>query len=192
MREKPKGKNRISALARRVALAILGLLLGLSAYLANANLVLGNKLPMPFGYGAAVVMSGSMEPTLSKGDLIFVKQTDAIALGDIVVFQSDGMLVVHRVIGIDADTVRTQGDANNTADPMIEKTAIMGTVIGWIPGVGVVVNALKTPAGIIGVLVCAFLMIELSFRKQKEKDEKELEAIKEEIRRLKREIESED
>ena len=60
-------------------------------------------------------------------------------------------------------------------------------MIGWVPRVGILVNALKTPVGMILVLVCALLMIELSFRKQKEKDEKELEAIKEEILRLRSE-----
>lgn len=183
-------KKKVSALARRLGLAVLGLFLGLNMYLLNAERVLGNNLPMPFGYGAAVVLSGSMEPTFSKDDLILVKQTDAIAVGDIVVFQSDGMLVVHRVIAVDGDMVTTQGDANNIADPAFEKSAVMGIVIGWIPRVGVVVNALKTPAGTIGVLVCAFLLIELSFRKQKEKDDKELEAIKEEIRRLRSEGEN--
>lgn len=183
-------KKKASALARRLGLAVLGLFLGLNMYLLNAERVLGNTLPMPFGYGAAVVLSGSMEPTFSKDDLILVKQTDAIAVGDIVVFQSDGMLVVHRVIAVDGDMVTTQGDANNSADPAFEKSAVMGIVIGWIPRVGVVVNALKTPAGTIGVLVCAFLLIELSFRKQKEKDDKELEAIKEEIRRLRSEGEN--
>ena len=183
-------KKKVSALARRLGLAVLGLFLGLNMYLLNAERVLGNNLPMPFGYGAAVVLSGSMEPTFSKDDLILVKQTDAIAVGDIVVFQSDGMLVVHRVIAVDGDMVTTQGDANNIADPAFEKSAVMGIVIGWIPRVGVVVNALKTPAGTIGALVCAFLLIELSFRKQKEKDDKELEAIKEEIRRLRSEGEN--
>ena len=188
--ERSKRKKH-SALWRRLLLALLGVILGINIYLANASGLLGNKLPMPFGYGAAVVLSGSMEPTFSKDDLILVKQTDSIDVGDIVVYQSGGMLVVHRVIALDGDLVTTQGDANNTADPALEKSAVMGTVIGWIPGVGVVVNALKTPAGTIGVLVCAFLMTELSFRKQKEKDEKELEAIKEEIRRLRSEGENE-
>ena len=188
--ERSKRKKH-SALWRRLLLALLGVILGINIYLANASGLLGNTLPMPFGYGAAVVLSGSMEPTFSKDDLIFVKETDEIAVGDIVVYQSGGELIVHRVIALDGDLVTTQGDANNTADPALEKSAIMGTVIGWIPGVGVVVNALKTPAGTIGVLVCAFLMTELSFRKQKEKDEKELEAIKEEIRRLRSEGENE-
>lgn len=188
--ERSKRKKH-SALWRRLLLALLGVILGINLYLANASGLLGNTLPMPFGYGAAVVLSGSMEPTFSKDDLIFVKETDEIAVGDIVVYQSSGMLVVHRVIALEGDMVITQGDANNVPDSAFEKSAIMGTVIGWIPGIGAVVNALKTPVGMILVLVSAFLLIELSFRKQKDQDEKELEAIKEEIRRLRSEGENE-
>lgn len=187
MGNKPKEKNRISALLRRVLLAILGLIIGLNVYLANANNVLGNKLPMPLGYGAAVVMSGSMEPTFSTGDLLLVRQSDQLQVGDIVVYQSGRSLVVHRVIGLDGDMVITQGDANNTADPPFEKGAILGTVAGRVPGAGVLVNALKSPLGMILLLVCAYLMTELPFRKQKQMDQKELDAIKDEIRRLKEE-----
>lgn len=186
---KRKTKNKYSALWRRLILAFFGVVLGLNTYFANANTLLGNKLPMPFGYGAAVVLSGSMEPTFSKDDLIFVKQTDALAVGDIVVYQSEGLLVVHRVIALEGDMVLTQGDANNTADPAFEQSAVMGVVIGRIPRLGVLVNILKTPTGMIMVLLCAFLLVELSFVKQKEEDGKELDAIKEEIRKLKSEME---
>lgn len=184
--ERSKWKKH-PALWRRLLLGLLGVILGINIYLANAGRLLGNTLPMPFGYGAAVVLSGSMEPTFSRGDLILVKQTDSFSVGDIVVYQTEGILVVHRVIELDGDTVITQGDANSTSDPVFEKSAVKGTVIGWVPRVGILVNALKTPVGMILVLVCALLMIELSFQKQKEKDEKELEAIKEEIRRLRSE-----
>ena len=65
-------------------LVVLGAIIGINAYLANANNLVGNKLPLPFGYGAAVVLSGSMEPAFSKGDLIIVKETDEFDLNDIV------------------------------------------------------------------------------------------------------------
>lgn len=183
--DKIKHRKKNHGIWRHLILAVLGVILGVNIYMSNANHLLGNKLPMPFGYGVAVVLSGSMEPTLSKDDLIFVKKSDTIDIGDIVVYQTDGVLVVHRAIAIDGEMVTTWGDANNIADPTFEKSAVMGVVIGWIPRVGVVVNAIKTPEGTIMVLVCAFLMIELSFRKQKEKDEEEREAIKDEIRKLK-------
>ena len=187
-----KRKIKQNAIWRHILLVICGLLLGINIYLVNANNLLGNKMPMPFGYGAAVVLSGSMEPTFSKDDLILVKKTDNIAIGDIVVYQSNNSLVVHRVVSIDDDVVITKGDANNIEDSSFDKSAIKGVVIGCIPGLGIIVNAIKTPAGTVVVLLCAFLLIELSFRKQKESDDKRIEEIKAEIRRLKEEKEGKD
>lgn len=187
-----KRKVKQNAIWRHILLVICGLLLGINIYLVNANNLLGNKMPMPFGYGAAVVLSGSMEPTFSKDDLIFVKKTDSIDTGDIVVYQSNNSLVVHRVVSMDGDMVVTKGDANNIEDSSFDKSAIKGVVVGSIPGLGIIVNAIKTPTGTVVVLLCAFLLIELSFRKQKESDDKRIEDIKAEIRMLKEEKEDND
>lgn len=182
-----KQKKKNSALWRRLALAVLGIVLGLNAYLANARGLAGNQMPMPFGYGAAVVLSGSMEPTLSVHDLIFVRQAESYEVGDIVVYQSGGTLIVHQVIAKDGQTLTTKGTANNIADDPIEMRHVKGKVVGHIPAVGRVVNALKSPVSVCILLIAAFALTELSFRREKDKDERELEAIKEEIRRLKEE-----
>lgn len=187
-----KKKIKQNAIWRHILLVICGLLLGINIYLTNAYNLLGNKLPMPFGYGTAVVFSGSMEPTFSKDDLIIVKKKDSFDIGDIVVYQSNDSLVVHRVVSMDGDMVVTKGDANNIEDASFDKIAIKGVVIGCIPSLGVFVNAIKTPTGTIVVLLCAFLLIELSFRKQKASDDKRIEDIKAEIRRLREEKEDDD
>lgn len=184
-----KTKKRSAALWRRLALGALGLILGVNAYLANARGLAGNQMPMPFGTGVAVVLTGSMEPTLMVNDVIIVREADSYEVGDIVVYQSGKALIVHRVVAKDGETVITQGDANNIADDPIETRAIKGKVVAHVPAVGLAVNALKTPAGILILLVAAFALTELSFRKEKDQNEKELEAIKEEIRRLRKEQE---
>lgn len=182
-----KQNKKQRPLVRRVLLILIGLILGLNVYFANAKGIVGNQLPMPFGYGMANVLSGSMEPTFSKGSLLIVKETKDVKQGDIIVYQSGSELIVHRVIKVDQNQITTQGDANNIADPTFDKTQIKGVVILWIPVLGSIANTLKTPVGIILVLLCAFLLVEGSFRKQKEADVEEIEAIKEEIRRLKEE-----
>ena len=63
-----KKKKIFKNIIRIGLLALCGAVLGVNLYFANAGSLLGDKLPMPFGYGAAVVLSGSMEPALSKGD----------------------------------------------------------------------------------------------------------------------------
>lgn len=174
---------------RRLLLVLLGLALGVILYFANAQNILGNQLPMPFGIGIANVLSGSMEPAFSKGTLLIIKETDQVKIGDVVVYQQENSLIVHRVVDIQENQITTKGDANNTPDPMFDRSQIKGVVIGKIPYLGAVLNQLKTPAGMIVLLLLAFLLIEGSFHRQKEEDEKQLDAIKEEIRRLKQEKE---
>ena len=176
--------NKKRTILRRMMLILGGLLLGLNLYFANAKTLLGNQLPMPFGYGLANVLSGSMEPTFSRGTLLLVKDASKVQVGDIVVYQSGKELIVHRIIELDDQHVITQGDANTAADPPFEKTQIKGKVIGWIPMLGSVAAVLKTPMAMVLILLCAFLLIEGSFRAQKNADEQEIEAIKAEIRRL--------
>lgn len=185
-REHTGHPNR-TAFARRAVLVLLGLLLGVCAYAANARAVAGNQLPMPFGYGLADVLSGSMEPTFSKGTLLVVRQADDVAPGDVVVYQDGRELVVHRVVSVEGSVVVTQGDANNVADAPFDKSQVKGVVVGWVPWLGYVVDALRTPAGIVVVIACALALVELSFRRQQAADSDELERIKQEIRALKEE-----
>lgn len=188
MKKQGKQKKNWKNSIRLVFLILCGAVLGVNVYLANANRLVGNQLPMPFGYGAAVVLSGSMEPELSKSDLIIVKRTEAYELNDVVVFQDKDTLVVHRIIFIDGKTVITQGDANNVEDEPMEISVIKGEVVGVVPGAGAVVDFFKSPVGILLTIAVAILLVELSHTKQKQKDMDELDKIKEEIRKLKEDI----
>ena len=188
MKNPTNNKKRIrKTLIRQGLLIVLAVVLGVNFYMLNASKLLGNQLPMPFGYGAAVVLSGSMEPNLSVDDLIFVHEEEQYGVGDVVVYQSGNSLIVHRIVVVEGDILITQGDANNVADPPIEKSAIKGKVTGAIPGIGVLVNALKTPLGIVVTIAAAVLLVEGSYKKEQKQHNDELESIREEIRRLKEE-----
>ena len=163
--------------------------LGVNLYLWNARSLMGNSLPMPFGFGTAVVLTGSMEPTIMVDDLILVREQEEYHEDDIVVYQSGSMLVVHRIIELQPDTVITQGDANNAPDAPIRKEMIKGTVVGCIPGAGGIARLLKSPAATITMIGGALLLSELTYRREKQKDSDELDKIKEEIRKLKAEQE---
>lgn len=180
-------KFKLKSASRLLLLILCGLLIGVNVYLANANSLIGNQLPMPFGYGAAVVLSGSMEPEFSEGDLIVVKETEQYKQNDIVVFQDGNMLVVHRIINIDGETITTKGDANKSADKPIDVSAIKGKVLFWIPFAGNVAGFMKTPLGIICIIAAAIALIEIPHRNENKKDDEERERILEEIERLKQE-----
>lgn len=175
---------------RILLLMVISLVVGINIYSWNARSLTGNAMPMPFGYGAAVVLSGSMEPTIMVDELIIVKTAETYEVDDIVVYQTGRMPVVHRIVAMDGETVTTRGDANNTDDSPVELSQVKGKVISHIPHVGKVVRLLKTPPATILLIVAAVLMVELPYMKEKEEKEEELARIKEEIRRLKEEQES--
>lgn len=177
-------KQKITGILRILFLIICGTVLGLNVYSANAKGLVGNKLPMPFGYGVAVVLSGSMEPEFSKGDLIIVKECDDYALRDIVVFDSGRSLTVHRIIDIDGTTVTTQGDANDVADEPIDASLIKGKVLFWLGGVGSIVEFIKTPIGTLLIIAAAILLVELPRLKKKKSDDEQKQKIIDEINKL--------
>ncbi|MBR6806883.1 MAG: signal peptidase I [Clostridia bacterium] len=185
MKQSPKRKFSLKSALRFLLIILCGIILGVNVYLANANSLVGNKLPTPFGYGAAVVLSGSMEPELSKGDLIIVRETEDYSLRDVVVFQDADSLVVHRIVDMDEDTVTTKGDANGAADEPVKTSSLKGKVVFSLPAVGSAVSFLKTPIGIILVLAAAIALLEIPRRREKQKDDEEKQKIIEEIERLK-------
>lgn len=178
-------KATLRVVIQIISLILVGLFLGYNLYLWNRQSLKGDALPMPLGVGAAVVLSGSMEPELSVDDLIIVARWDEYSVDDVVVYQSGNMLVVHKIIRMEDGMVVTQGTANNTEDAPIAMSDIKGLVIGHIDGLGRVIRLLKTPTVYIALLGVVFYLIERSFRKDKQQETDELEKLEEEIRRLK-------
>lgn len=172
---------------RRIILVVVGLILGLNVYMLNASRLIGNKMPMPFGYGMAVILSGSMEPEMSVDDLIIVHESNDYVVGDVVVFQGSGMLITHRIIDIQGNEYITKGDANNVEDQPILDSNIVGEVIFCIPGLGNLVNIIKSPIVSLVIIIIAVILIEMSNDKDRKDEDLELEKIREEIRKLKEE-----
>ena len=176
-------------IVRYLILGLLALVIGINIFSLNASRLAGNQVPMPFGYGASVVLSGSMEPALSVGDLLLLKAEDSYVEGDMVVYQSGTMAVVHRIVSVNSETAVTRGDANNANDDPIPVTAIKGKVIRSVPKIGSLVWAIKSPLGLILTIALAVLLVELSYRNEKKAKNDEQELLKAEIRKLMEELE---
>lgn len=162
-------------------------LAGTNLYLWNAQTMAGEVMPMPFGVGISVVLSGSMEPTLSVDDLVIVKAEEDVEVGDVVVYQDRTSLVIHRVVAMDGDTVIAQGDANNTPDAPLDRAQIKGTLVAAIPRVGGLVRILKQPVVAVALLVLACYWLTVSRRKDERTSREELMELKREIEKLKEE-----
>ena len=172
---------------RAVLILVISLTLGLTVYTWNAKRMMHNELPMPFGVGASVVLTGSMEPTLRVNDLVVVKRADEYNVGDIVVFQQGNQLIIHRIIDKNDEEAKitTKGDANNIDDGQIPVSAVKGKYSFRVPFVGLIVKGLKTVPGIIIVLgLSAFLMIR-SWRNERMESDKDLDDLRKQIAELK-------
>lgn len=120
-----------------------------------------------------VVLSGSMEPTISPGDAVVVRDVDPATLesGDVITFvrSDESTPVTHRVVevveGEDGLAFRTKGDANSDPDPApVPASNVTGEVWFAIPLVGHVVMFANTPTGLavlVGLPIAAFVVSEL-------------------------------
>ena len=67
------------------------------------------------------VLSGSMRPTVSPGDLAITRGVpmSSLQVGDVIVFTppTQTQQVIHRIASREGDVITTKGDANSVADP---------------------------------------------------------------------------
>jgi signal peptidase I len=145
---------------------VLGLLLLLTMYCAvSSKLSHGN--PKVFGLQWYEVLSGSMEPSIHTGSVIFDKHvsTDKLKVGDVITFKAPNqeyganeMIITHRIHQVvDENGVvkfQTKGDANGSVDPqLVPATNVIAQYDNLtIPYLGYYLNFAKTKLGL-GLLV---------------------------------------
>ncbi len=190
--EKSKGPAKQGAriAVRIIVLVLVALILGTTVYNLNAKNLVGEQMPMPFGFGVSVVVSGSMEPELSVNDLIVVTEADELYVGQVIVYQVGSTLVVHRIKSINDDEIITRGDANNTDDAPISADMIKGEVAFAIPFVGMIIRLLQNPIVAVALIALALYLLERSYRAEKSTKNDELAKIKEEIKKEIEELKS--
>lgn len=112
-----------------------------------------------FGYRAVCVMSGSMEDTLSVGDIVLISEERNYERDDIISFKEGNTIITHRIIEMTDEGFITKGDANNAADSeTVKEEDIIGKEILIIPWIGYIRIALMSPAGLLMVLsICVVL-----------------------------------
>lgn len=160
--------KRIGMILRWGACFLLAAVIAMNAVLLVKRLVYKEELPSVFGCSVVTVLSGSMEPEFSPGDMLVIKKDDAYQIGDVVTYEQQGSFITHRIIEQDGTSFLTKGDANNAPDgARIRYADIYGTVLFVLPGIGNVALFLKSPLGALVLIVAFLLLIELSFRNDK-------------------------
>ena len=137
--------NKIKKLWDTVTTVLVGIVVLFAIFLMGSRLV---------GLQVFNVISGSMEPTYSVGDLLYVKTVDpdSVKIGDPITFVLNEDLVVatHRVVAIDSETrhFTTKGDANETEDAApVHFNNLIGVPVFAVPLLGYVSAFIQNPPG---------------------------------------------
>ena len=130
-----------------------------------AVFLMGSRI---MGYRVFTVISGSMEPAYSVGDLIYVKNTEPkeIKVGDAITYVMNENLVVstHRVVKIEQKNGEfmfyTKGDANKDADKSpVHNKNVVGVVKFSIPYLGYVSDWVQNPPGMYIAIALGVILI---------------------------------
>lgn len=131
----------------------------INAYVLIMRIVFNNEHPKVFGYCHAMVLTGSMEPAVSVGDFVIYKEQDSYQIGDIIMFNTYKSYVTHRIVDVTEEGFITKGDANNTKDiSPVGKQQIEGKAVLVIPKFGSFIMFLRTPLGILCMIISVFLL----------------------------------
>ena len=97
------------------------------------------------GISVDSIMSGSMEPVLRTGGIVFTDTKERRPeIGDIVTYQVGETRVTHRVIRKEKEKYITKGDANDREDALpVSESQIRGTVVFALPWLGYLAALLK-------------------------------------------------
>lgn len=134
-----------------------------------------------FNVRSYIVATGSMEPTISVGSIVYMKKTGDYIPQDIIAFKNAaGQTVTHRVVEkVQKDGVfyKTKGDANNVTDTeLVPYTSVVGKYVFGVPFVGKFIEFLKTPLGFGAyILFPSFLFIGFELWNIKKEIERETE-----------------
>lgn len=151
-------ENKIIKILKVVAVIIMVVL---------AGLMLLTLAPESGGYKALVVTSGSMEPAVPAGSMIFIKKAESIQKNDIVTFRmglDPKSLTTHRVIDVKEvkgkTMYQTKGDAVKELDiELVSAERVAGKMIFFIPLVGYPVAFVKTQMGVVMLVLMPAVII---------------------------------
>lgn len=139
------------------------------AFLAVAGILLLSRFSVPgFDFKLLVVQSGSMEPAIKQGSLIFVSPSSLYREGDIITFRRTGSTfdipVTHRITAVEVISGEyayvVKGDANKYEDSeKVLITEVIGKVAFSVPYLGILVDKAKTPLGFAFLVVFPALLI---------------------------------
>lgn len=164
---KEKKGNKIFKVFKYIIYSILIIVLLINFTIIIKSKTSKDKVPSVFGYKPFIVLSGSMQPNIKIGDLVFVKSSkvENLNVNDIIAFKTnDNTVTTHRIIDIDTTTKGercfiTKGDSNNVKDEeLVCKNNLEGKMVKRIPKLGKFINFIQQPLGFLIMMMTIFII----------------------------------
>lgn len=125
-----------------------------------------------FGFEIYGVLTGSMNPAIPSGSMIYIRdaEPERLRIGDVITYSvSPGMMATHRIVDIVEDETnptlfrfQTKGDANPAVDAvLVEPKKIVGKVAFSIPFLGSVAHYIQKPPGIFVAIGISLVLVAL-------------------------------
>lgn len=168
------------------AVLLLAVLLGVAMFLLPGSGLIG-------GSQIKIVQSGSMEPAIHTGSIVFLAPKSSYGVGDVITFESSGNDVptTHRIMEVKVDDngatwFLTKGDANENLDVApVAVEDVLGVVRFTVPYLGFLFDFARTKLGfalLIGVPALLIVIDEIdkiyrelrSYRRRKSIEEEPL------------------
>ena len=124
--------------------------------------------PAQFGGQSAYVMvaGASMEPTLHRGDLVVVRETQTYEVGDVVTYRHPTIgPIIHRIIDRSGERFVFKGDNNewiNSYEPVGDE--LIGKEWLHIPGAASLLLKLRMPAGLALLSLATAFIVMITLR----------------------------
>ena len=168
IQSRPKWATALKIILRILTALILVIVMPLIIINVSFMFQADKAIPSFMGYSMLNVVSGSMSGTIEVGDMVVIKETQDIQVGDIVTYiTKDNSVITHRVINIEQKEGQTlyttKGDANNVADPNKETIdQIQGKEIFNLGGFGNISAFLQKPQGLIILVGVPIILISIT------------------------------
>lgn len=195
-KQEEQEKKSIGNILSTIAFIILVPVLLVNLWIIFQSKTNEDKVPSVFGIKPFIVLSGSMESEIHKGDLIFTKEVDPSKLGidDVIAFRdAEGTVTTHRVIDMVEEDGKTffitKGDNNNTQDlNLVAFEDVEGEYLGRLPGLGSIMDSLSNPTTLVIVIlgITVIFVIGFSISNKKDRELERLEYL--EFKRMKEEM----
>ena len=129
-------------------------------------------IPSIWGEKPLVILSGSMEPILKVGGILYYKEENINDFneGDVLVYQLNDHIISHRIVKVLDDSFITKGDNNKSIDTYeVLNYQILGKGTNWsIPYIGYYADFIYNHKYLL-VIAAGLIFMDILYDNKKEK-----------------------